>query len=410
VDRVEPLLLETWRRARRAIPHAGAERAPRRGGSPGPEPCGAPRIGEPAPQCERTAAAVERGQHVLLRSDRDRGVVRLRGHREARKDGGREAPVQLVCIEEWKGAASRGSAPPPDRRLPVDIARRRSRETVSGTQMMIEERQWPIGGERAQPEREARELHRGWIEVDAVEAALRDSAAEGGAVRRTDVARRHGSFADERLFVGVREIAARGHEKRAASHRGIEHAQREHVTRRAVAHERRERAPHEVLRHRARRVEGTGRLAAPRPREDERVAPALGREIQDTLVHGPKLFDAKIRVRDAFAAIPGGPRGDCDEHVTDDAIVERESLGQRRRRGREETAVEWGHAQRTRPAPAMREARDRLQRLPEAATRFVFRLTSLRQGYGGPPKRFARRRKAEATRGAAACCTAWGPL
>ncbi len=28
----------------------------------------------------------------------------------------------------------------------------------------------------------------------------------------------------------------------------------------------------------------------------------------------------------------------------------------------------------------------------------VFRLTSLRQGYGGPPKRFARRRKAEATR------------
>jgi hypothetical protein len=27
----------------------------------------------------------------------------------------------------------------------------------------------------------------------------------------------------------------------------------------------------------------------------------------------------------------------------------------------------------------------------------AFRLTSLRQGYGGPPKRFARRRKAEAT-------------
>jgi hypothetical protein len=27
-----------------------------------------------------------------------------------------------------------------------------------------------------------------------------------------------------------------------------------------------------------------------------------------------------------------------------------------------------------------------------------FRLTSLRQGYGGPPKRFAPRRKAEATR------------
>jgi hypothetical protein len=26
-----------------------------------------------------------------------------------------------------------------------------------------------------------------------------------------------------------------------------------------------------------------------------------------------------------------------------------------------------------------------------------FRLTSLRQGYGGPPKRYARRRKAEAT-------------
>jgi hypothetical protein len=29
----------------------------------------------------------------------------------------------------------------------------------------------------------------------------------------------------------------------------------------------------------------------------------------------------------------------------------------------------------------------------------VLPLTSLRQGYGGPPKRFALRRKAEATRG-----------
>ena len=33
--------------------------------------------------------------------------------------------------------------------------------------------------------------------------------------------------------------------------------------------------------------------------------------------------------------------------------------------------------------------------MPAAA---AFRLTSLRQGYGGPPKRFARRRKAEGTK------------
>ena len=90
---------------------------------------------------------------------------------------------------------------------------------------MIEKRQRPVRGERRQPQRQPRELHRRRIEIDAVQTALGDLPAERGAIRRRDVAGGHIALVDQRLLAASGEIAARRHQKRAAAHRWIEHAQ-----------------------------------------------------------------------------------------------------------------------------------------------------------------------------------------
>ena len=66
---------------------------------------------------------------------------------------------------------------------------------------------------------------------------------------------------DERRFIGPREVPARSDQKRAAAHRRIDDAQGEDLLRRRVAHERAERASHDVVGDRQRRIERSGRLA-----------------------------------------------------------------------------------------------------------------------------------------------------
>ncbi len=230
---------------------------------------------------------------------------------------------------------------------------------------MVEERQRSICCQRAEPERQTGKLHGGGIEVDSVQASLRNEATEAGPVGGADVAARDVSFADERPLVGISQIPARRYQERATSHRGIEHAQGEHFLRRAAGDERRERAPHEIFRHGARRVERSGRLARPRPREDEGRAATLGPEIQDPLVDSSQLLDPEIGVGDPLAAIAGRPRRDRHKHIANDPIVERARVGQRRRGRREKPPVERRDPQRAGPAAAMREASDRLHRFPQ---------------------------------------------
>ena len=54
---------------------------------------------------------------------------------------------------------------------------------------MVEKRQRPIGGERRQPERQPRQLHRHRVQIDAVEAPLGDRAPNRRSLVLADVAR-----------------------------------------------------------------------------------------------------------------------------------------------------------------------------------------------------------------------------
>ena len=89
-------------------------------------------------------------------------------------------------------------------------------------------------------------------------------------------------------------------------------------------------------------------------------------EIEQPLVDAAELLDAEIAVRDALGPPRASPRRQRQQRLPHRAIVERHAVGERRVGGREQTAVERRHAQRADAAAAMRQPRDRLQRLPHA--------------------------------------------
>ena len=155
---------------------------------------------------------------------------------------------------------------------------------------------------------------------------------------------------DERRFVRVGEIPARGDEKRAAAHRRIEDAQRQDLLGRRVAHERAERAPHEVVGDRLRRVERAGGLAdagsaverdvVPRGRAWPRGRLERRLVVEQRLVHRAELLDAEIAIRDplAPAAVGGRPRRQRQQRPPRRLVVQIAALGERRA-GRARTGV-----------------------------------------------------------------------
>ena len=70
---------------------------------------------------------------------------------------------------------------------------------------------------------------------------------------------------------------------------------------RAPVDERRQRPADQVLRHRARRIEGPRRLAAAAGDKPDPLSPAHAVIVQDALVDRAELFDAEVRVGDPRA-------------------------------------------------------------------------------------------------------------
>ena len=195
---------------------------------------------------------------------------------------------------------------------------------------------------------------------------MRDRPAELGALAVGDVFARESAFAYERSLIRRGQVPACGDEEGAAAHGRIEDAQREDRLGRRVVDERRERAAHEVLGQRPRRVEGTGRFAAFRADERAWRSSEAGRiEVEETLVHAAELLDAEIAIGDAFESSASLPRRQGQHGLSHDAIVERRAIGEWRVGRREEAAVERRHSQRPDAAAVMREPRDGLQRLPD---------------------------------------------
>ena len=165
---------------------------------------------------------------------------------------------------------------------------------------MIQERERPVRRECCEPQRQPAELHGHRVDVHAEQAPLRDRPAETGALVVGDVACHHRSRQHQRPLVRGREIPAGGHEKSAAAHRGIEDPQRQDGFGLGVAHQGRERAPNDILRQCAGRVERACCLAALRVLEPDRAVDLDRFEIEHTLVDASQLLDPEIGIRDSL--------------------------------------------------------------------------------------------------------------
>ena len=178
----------------------------------------------------------------------------------------------------------------------------RAEQAVADLQPVIEKAERTISGERGEPQREARELDRHRVEVDAVQDALGDRPPHPDPVGFTDVGRMTASGPHQRGLVGAREKPAGGDEEGAAAHRGIDDAQPEDLIGRRIAHQRAERPPHHVVRDRLRRVERAGRFSHTRAglqRNQSAVDARL--VVEQRLVYGAQLFDAEVAIGDALA-------------------------------------------------------------------------------------------------------------
>ena len=256
-------------------------------------------------------------------------------------------------------------------------------QAVARLQAVIEKAQRAIGGERREPHGQARELHRHWIEIHAVQTSLRDLPPDRDALALAEIGRVAASRADERLLVRRCEVAARRHEKCAAAHCWIDDPQTENPFGRRIADERSDRAAHDVLRDRLRRVKRSRRLAdagSPLQRHAGRSGARL--IVEQRFVHGAELLDAEVAIRDAFAAgaVRRAARRQRQYCAACRLVVEVAPFGERRACGREEPAVERRDAQFSGAAAGVSEARHRAQRVPPSG--------AVRRGSGRCAQRF----------------------
>jgi len=139
-------------------------------------------------------------------------------------------------------------------------------------------------------------LHGHRIDVHTEETPLRDFSAQRRALSRRDVPRVPAAFPNQALFGGCRQIPACADEERAASHRGIEHAQLQDLFRRPIADKRFQCATNHGCRDRSRRIERSARLARV-ARSSERSRTLANRLVlEDAFVHGAELLHIQVGV------------------------------------------------------------------------------------------------------------------
>ena len=197
---------------------------------------------------------------------------------------------------------------------------------------MIEKAERTIGGERRKPERKPRQLHGHRIDIHAIEGTLGHGSPDRDPFRFTDVARVARAGPHEGRLVGLSQIAAGGNQKCAASHRRIDDAQSKNRVGIRIAYQWREGPPHQVVRNRLWRVERAGRLPNPGSAFEGHTCSIDARfVVEQRLVHGAELLNAKVAIGDTLAtsAIDGRPCRQCQDRAPRGVIVEAATLGQR---------------------------------------------------------------------------------
>ena len=322
------------------------QRAKRRRGHPGRrrrKPASTPEIRDTLPFGDGRVRPAERRERPFLRPDLFERIVWFGRKSESDWKGLTDGVAGHHLVEERQ--RRRSIASKAVRWRLTETREPRSEQTVARLQMVVEKRQRMVGCQCRKPQREARELDRHRIEIDAEEAPLGDCSPDGGVILRPEIGRMAGARANQRSFVGVRQIDACGDEKSAAAHRGIEHLQPEDCVRSSVPYQWSKCAPDQELRDWLRRVKGAGRLAAVGSRVHRRHHMGLGSRpsrggwylrnaglvVQDRFVDGSQLLDPQIAIRDALATCVVDRRssGKSQQRPARRFVVEVVALGKR---------------------------------------------------------------------------------
>ncbi len=149
------------------------------------QPGGAPRVGHACPFLERRAGCRE--QRCSARSFARTCAAVSFGSRARPKPTG-SAARDDVGGERRRERAGAGAAAASAPARSSGARQPGAGEAVADAQVMVEERERTVGGERGQPQRQPRELHGRRIDVDAEQAPLGDEPPNRRALARADVA------------------------------------------------------------------------------------------------------------------------------------------------------------------------------------------------------------------------------
>ena len=244
-------------------------------------------------------------------------------------------------------------------------------------EVVIEECERPIGRERRQPQRQPGELDGHRVHVDAVQTPLRHPSPQQRALVFTEIRRLIAASSNQRRFVRIRQIPARGDEKRAAPHCRIDDAKLEDFVGGRLVNQGTQSPADQVVRDGLRRVERAGGLSnAGSTGQGDDGAPATGSTllawharfvVEQCLVHRSELFDPQVPVSNPFPAGAAGqrPRSQSQQRAPCGLVIQISALGEGRPRGGEQAAVEWGDLEVANLAAGVSEMSGGAQRFPQ---------------------------------------------
>lgn len=212
---------------------------------------------DPLPSGHRRVVRGEVCERALLRAHVLQGVVRDALEGKADRQRLAQRVRHGLVAEERK---RRGGSPATGQRRLAKLREPGPKQAVADLQAMIEKAERPIGGEGRQPQRQPGELDRHRVEIDAVEAALRDRPSDPCVLGFADIGRVASARLHQRRLVSAREKAARRHQESAAAHCGIDNTQTKNLFGGRAVDQRAKRAADEIVGDRLRRVKRAGRL------------------------------------------------------------------------------------------------------------------------------------------------------
>ena len=274
----------------------GAECGGRRRGVAS-KPGRAPDIRHALPSRQQGVVGGQRREGALLGPHLIERVVGCGFQRETDRQRVAQCAAHLVVVEERERHATCLL-----RRM-TQVGQPRAKQAVANLEPMVEKAERPIDCQRRKPQRQPSKLDGHRIQVNSVQAPFRDRATNARSFSRSQVGGMTHARADERRFVGGREIPARRHQKGAAPHRRIDDAKLKDLVGCGVPDQRCERAPDQVVGDRLWRVEGPGRLADPGSafQADSRRL-NLWLVVEQRFIDRTELFHAEVSVGDSFAS------------------------------------------------------------------------------------------------------------